>query len=233
MTLVETIVVVALLSGVLAMAQGTLILIQRQVTGDADRLDQSQRTKVAVESLTRNLRTAILPKQLSATCGGCDIAAFIRGDERSVEFYANVDNDQGTVVLDAGGRTTQGPRRVTYRVTAAGALEETVQRPLPHFPTDFDFQYCNPTVTGCSVQRRVLARGVSTAVPLFTYYANNGTTIPYPLESAESRLKAVDSIDLVLTVQAGQRAASTTVTTRVTLPNADSLPPTPSPTATP
>jgi hypothetical protein len=66
--------------------------------------------------------------------------------------------------------------------------------------------------------------------PIFTYYDRRGTVIATPLESSASRLKAVDSIDLVLRIQPLERAESSTVTARVTLPNADSLiQPTPTP----
>ena len=40
--------------------------------------------------MTQVLRTAVLPSQLSATCTGCDVAAFIQGTADSVQFYANL-----------------------------------------------------------------------------------------------------------------------------------------------
>jgi hypothetical protein len=231
-SLAEVAVVVALLGMVLAMAQGMLILTQKQVKDDSSRLDQAQHAKVAVESMTRSLRTAILPKQLSATCTGCDIAAFIKGDERSVEFYANLDNDYTQPTGAPASLTTKGPSRVTYRVQTDGSLLETVQRPLAHAADDYNYSYCDPANVSCEVRRRVVARGVSTTGPLFTYYAQDGQAIAVPLESEESRLKAVDSIDLFLTVKASTRVVSSTVTTRVTLPNADSVIPTATPTPT-
>jgi type II secretory pathway pseudopilin PulG len=228
MTLVEVCVVVALLGMVLAMAQGALILTQRTVTDDDARNDQISQARLTAASMTRNLRTAILPKQLDATCTGCDVAAFIKGDATRVEFYANLDNDYSTPI-PAGVLTTRGPNRVSYELVA-GELIETVQRPNPHYVDDYDFRYCAPG-PGCQITRRVLARGVvAGTAPIFTYYANDGSEIPVPLESVESRLKAVDSIDLLVTVASSPRVKGSTVTTRVTLPNADSLvQPTPSP----
>jgi prepilin-type N-terminal cleavage/methylation domain-containing protein len=228
LTLSEMIVVIALLGMVLAMAQGALILTQRQVTDNTARLDQGQQAKVAMEAMSRNLRTAILPKQLSGTCVGCDIAAFIKGDVRSVQFYANIDNDFGAPVV---GLTTRGPSRVSYQVDSAGRLTETVQRPLPHAADDYNYTYCTVGSPGCQITTRVIARNVSTTQTLFTYYANNGDVIPVPLDSSTTRLKAVDSIDVVLTVKSSPRVVGSTVTTRVSLPNADALqaPPTESP----
>jgi prepilin-type N-terminal cleavage/methylation domain-containing protein len=220
MTLVEILVSMSLLGMVLAMAQGALILTQRTVTDDSARNDQGSLAQQAVGSMTRNLRTAILPKQLDATCAGCDVAAFIKGDGTRVEFYANLDNDYSTPVGDAE-ITTRGPNKVSYRVVG-GELIETVQRPNPHLGNDYDFAYCVPG-PGCRVTTRILARNVTGVAPLFTYYANDGSTVPIPLESVESRLKAVDSIDVVLTVKSSKRVKGNTVATRVTLPNADSL----------
>jgi prepilin-type N-terminal cleavage/methylation domain-containing protein len=227
MTLVEVCVAMALLGMVLAMAQGALILTQRTVTDDSARTEQGSLARVSAASMTRNLRTAILPKQLDATCTGCDVAAFIKGDGSRVEFYANLDNDYSTPV-PAGTLTTRGPNKVAYNLVN-GVLTETVQRPNAHLVDDYDFRYCTPG-PGCAVTRRVLARDVVATAPIFTYFANDGSVIPVPLESVESRLKAVDSIDIVLTVASSPRVKGSTVVTRVTLPNADSLvQPTPSP----
>ena len=66
--------------------------------------------------------------------------------------------------------------------------------------------------------------------PIFTYYDRAGPSSPRRWNPSASRLKAVDSIDLVLRIQPLERAESSTVTARVTLPNADSLiQPTPTP----
>ena len=75
----------------------------------------------------------------------------------------------------------------------------------------------------------MLARDVQPGA-LFTYYDRSGAVIAPPLQSATSKLKAVDSIDVVLRVQPSSGPTPATVTARVTLPNADSLiQPTPTP----
>lgn len=224
-TLIEMLVVVGILGTVLAIVTEGLIVAQRTMTDNASRLSGVSQTNVAVEGMTRVLRTAILPSQVQATCSGCDVAAFIAGDDRSVQFYANVDNDG---ILPASGTTNLGPRRVTYTVSNAGVLSETIQKPNLHAVTDFNFQYCNPG-PGCPVRNRVLARDVLPGA-VFTYYDRTGAVITPPLQSATSKLKSVDSIDLVVRVQPSSRVDSSTVTARVTLPNADSLiQPTPTP----
>ena len=224
-TLIEMLVVISILGTVLAIVTEGLIVSQRTLGDNASRLNGLSQTNVAVEAMTRVLRTAILPSQVQATCSGCDVAAFIKGDTRYVEFYANVDNDG---ILPSSGTTDYGPRRVTYSVDAQGVLTETVQKPNVHAYNDFDYQYCTPGPS-CPVRKRVLARDVEDGT-LFTYYDRTGAIIATPLQSAVSRLKAVDSIDLVIRVRPSDRVDSATVTARVTLPNADSLiQPTPTP----
>ena len=224
-TMVEMMVVVSILGTVLAIVSQGLIISQKTLNENAGRLQGVSQTNVAVEAMTRVLRTAILPSQVQATCSGCDVAAFIEGDARYVKFYANVDNDG---ILPTSGTTDYGPRRVTYSVDAQNVLTETIQKPNLHAVNDFDYQYCNPGPS-CPVQTRILTGDVEPG-PLFTYYDRTGAVIATPLQSAVSRLKSVDSIDLVIAVRPSDRADSSTVTARVTLPNADSLiQPTPTP----
>lgn len=217
-TLVEMLVVVSILGIVLGIVSEGLMTAQRTMAQNASRLDGLSQTNTSVEAMTRVLRTAILPSQIQATCTGCDVAAFIEGDSTKVRFYANVDNDG---ILPASGATDRGPRRVTYKVEN-GELIETVQKPNSHDVADFNYQYCNDTSPSCPVRKRVIARDV-VAGALFTYYDRTGAEISPPLQSDVSKLKAVDSIDLLLRVQPSDAVSSTTVTARVTLPNADSL----------
>jgi prepilin-type N-terminal cleavage/methylation domain-containing protein len=229
-SLIEMLVVVSILGTIFGIVTQGLVTAQQTLNRNSSRLDGLSQTNVAMEALTRVLRTAILPSQVQATCSGCDVAAFIEGDDFMVRFYANVDNDG---ILPATGTTDAGPRRVTYDVNAANELIETIQKPNVHSVTDFNYQYCTPG-PGCPVRTRVLARDlvVDPSTPLFTYYDRSGLVIDTPLQSDVSRLKAVDSIDLVASVKPNPVVDSATVTARVTLPNADSLIQ-PTPTATP
>jgi prepilin-type N-terminal cleavage/methylation domain-containing protein len=222
-TLIELMVVVSILGTVLAIVTQGLIVAQTTLNENAGRLHGLSQTNQAMEAVTRLLRTAILPSQIQATCTGCETAAFIAGAARRVEFYANADNDG---ILPPSGMTDRGPRKVTFEINDAGELIEKVQKPNLHAVTDFDYQYCTPGPS-CPVRTRVLARDVEDGV-VFTYYNKANQTLSVPLD--ENGRKTVDSIDVVLRVQPSDRANSVTVTTRVTLPNADSLiVPTPTP----
>jgi len=208
-TLAEMVVVVGILSMVLAMVMTTTIAAQKSVSGNSARLDQVQEGKLAIETISRNLRTAVLPTQLSATCTGCDQAAFLTANVRTVQFYANINNPSNIT----------GPSRVTYAVDASGNLTETIQAPNAHAASDFNYQYCTPGA-GCPVVSRVLARGVTTSGAMFVYYDSAGNTLSsLPLVSAD--LARVDSVDVVVSVQRSPQVRGTTFTQRVTLPNAD------------
>jgi prepilin-type N-terminal cleavage/methylation domain-containing protein len=195
-TLVELLVVVGLLAIVLAVAQESLILTNRLVGDTAVRNDESQQAKTAVEGISQTMRTAILPKLLNGTCTGCDVAAFISGNAKSVSFYANINND---LVIPTAGTTTFGPRRVTYTLGADGTLTETLQTPNVHSVSDFNFAYCTPGPS-CPVRTRILAASRDHPGAVH-YYNKSGGQLSVPLEGSTANLQSVDSIDILLTVK--------------------------------
>jgi prepilin-type N-terminal cleavage/methylation domain len=212
LSLIEMVVVTLILGIVLAMVQQTTIQAQKEVAGNSSRLDQLQQSKVAMESMSKVLRTSVLPTQLDGTCSSCATAAFINGDVRSVQFYANINNDSNVI----------GPSQVSYVVDASGTLTESIHGPNPHAANDYNYQYtCTRPTVGCVVTSRVLARKVDTTQVLFTYYDASGASITPPLSGAT--LKLVDSIDVVIKVKVSKNVQAVTLTERVTLPNADAV----------
>lgn len=212
-TLVEMTVVLAILAGIVAGITTAIIMGFRTLTENSMRLDATGQSKVAIEAITKTLRTAIIPSQLKGTCDTCDNAAFITGNATSVSFYANVDSENW------GG----APSKVAYSL-ANGDITETITRPEPHAADDYNFGWCENGETTCEVRTRVVARDVAQAgAALFTYYDRAGATLPVPLDANETRLRSVDSVDLVLKVRLADRVGTATTSTRVTLPNADSL----------
>lgn len=216
-TLIELLVVIGILATVLGLASAALVSGFRTMAGNQSRLDATAQQKTAVESMTRSLRTAIMPSQLKGECSGCDVAAFISGDASSVLFYANLDND---AVSSQAGMTDAGPRRVSFTLKPDGTLVETITRPKPHATDDYVYDWCDHGSTGCAVRTRIIARDVAqSGTALFTYYDAAGTALPVPLASATA-LRAVDSIDLCLKVKVDDRTGTATTATRITLPNA-------------
>ena len=209
-TMVEMMVVVMILGVVLAAVQTTLIMTNKTVAGSAARVDQTQQAKTAIDSMTKVLRTAVLPSQLNGTGSVSSAAAFITGTGTSVQFYANINNDSNII----------GPSQVSYTVNGSGYLIEKIQPPDAHAVGNYNYTYLCTTCT----YSRILARNVSTAQPLFTYYTKSGATITDTTLTAAD-LAAVDSIDMVVKVKAtvNQTIQATTLYARVTLPNADAV----------
>lgn len=212
-TLIEMVVVISILGIVLAMVQGTSIMAFKDVGTNATRLDQAQQAKGGMESMTKVLRTAVLPSQLLSTCTAC--TSFLAGDTNSVSFYANIFNPNNTI----------GPSKASYTVNPAdpkGTLVEVIQPPDAHAVNDTNYQYCLASAPSCTTDRtRVVAYGVTGLTTLFTYYNKLGAVIPAPLAGVE--LTQVDSMDVVLTIKRTATVKGTTLTQRVTLPNADSV----------
>jgi prepilin-type N-terminal cleavage/methylation domain-containing protein len=210
-TLAEMVVAISILGVVLAMVMTMTISAQRSLGGNIARLDQVQQGRLAIESMTKTLRTAVRPTQLNATCTGCDQSAFLQGDGRRVQFYANINNPSNII----------GPSRVAYTVNASGNLIETIQPPNAHAANDYNYQYCTPGPT-CPITTRTIARGVPASATLFTYYDSQG--VPFsslPLSTTD--LPRVDSMDVQVVVQRSSQVAPATFIQRVTLPNADAV----------
>jgi hypothetical protein len=221
-TLVELIVTTFLLSTVVAVVAAGMVAATRTMGSNQLRLEEVGENKVAMEAMTKTLRTAIEPRLLGASS---DAAAFIQGDARTVMFYAA----QSSLIEPTGNALTRfGPVRVSYTADEDGTLTETYQLPDEHLPSNHNYTYCTPGSTGCEVRTRVLARNLE-AGTVFTYYGESQATLAVPLSS--DGLEAVDSIDIVLSSQTGTDEASTVVS-RVSLVNAGNAP-TSSPTPTP
>ncbi len=221
-TLSEMVVVIFILGLILTMAQGALIGTNKIVGGNVARNDQTQQARVAIESMSRSLRTAILPTQLNSSCTTCSSTAFIQGDSTYVTFYANLNNDY--TVAPPPGLSDDGPSKVSYQVVS-GTLTESIRRPDPHNANPSSYSYtCAAGSVGCTVRSRVLATKVVMNQPLFTYFAKDGiTSIATPLEASTTRLSAVDSVDIFLTVRSAANTKGSSFTIRVQLPNVDSL----------
>ena len=214
-TLIEMVVVISILGVVLAMVQTMSVMAFKDVGTNATRLDQAQQAKSGIESMSKVLRTAVLPSQLLGSCTLCDLSAFLQGTTNSVSFYANVFNPNNTI----------GPSKASYTVDPAdpkGKLVEVIQPPDAHLVTDTNYQYCVASASTCTTDKtRVVAYGVTGLSTLFTYYDKNGGVLTPPLDATE--LTQVDSMDIVLTIKRTATTKSTTLTQRVTLPNADSV----------
>jgi prepilin-type N-terminal cleavage/methylation domain-containing protein len=214
--LTVTMVVLGLLASV------TVLMVtasMRVSSGTKERMDQSNSATIAMQRVSRTLRTAVLQSQLTTTCtlAICTESAFLQGTRTSVQFYADVDNPKNTV----------GPSRVTYSVVG-GVLTETVQKPDSPTPDAAGYHYCNPG-PGCTIRTTVLATDVQTTGPVFSFYTAadpvNAINLAVGAQLTAAQLKAVDSIDISLLVRkaGGANVAGASMVQRVALPNADSV----------
>jgi prepilin-type N-terminal cleavage/methylation domain-containing protein len=218
-TLTELLVTMMVL-GLLVSATVLMVNASMRVSSNTkERMDQSNSATIAMQRVSRTLRTAVLQSQLTTTCtlAICTESAFLKGTRTSVQFYADVDNPKNSV----------GPSRVTYDITG-GVLTETVQRPLSPTPDAAGYHYCNPG-PGCNIRTTVLATDVQTTNPVFAFYTATDAVNAIPLavgaQLTAAQLKAVDSIDVSLNVQraGGANVAGASMVQRVALPNADSV----------
>lgn len=209
-----------LVSSVVAAAAAVMfnVALKSNTTTEA-RLDSINTARVSVESMSRTLRTAVLPRQLD-DAGNTD-AAFLRAAADEVSFYANINNPNNAI----------GPSRVTYRI-AGGRLEQTIQAPDAHAPDDHDYTYCDLAQVTCARRSTTLAEGVVVNQPLFTYF--DATGAPLALTASCSGkpcltgtgLEVVDAVEVRVVVAAPQRAGQigpSTYITRVALPNNDAI----------
>jgi type II secretory pathway pseudopilin PulG len=211
-TLVEVMVATVLTSIVLVTCATLYLGSLRTTKGTQGRLEEINDGRIAISSMGRTLRTAILPSQLFDTTS-VETAAFIEATPTSIRFYANIDNANNAI----------GPSKVTYSVSS-GVLSQTVQRPMPVAdPTKPVYIYCAPG-PGCVVPSKVLARGVVlSGDPIFTYYDALGNKLTGATLTA-AQLEVVDSIDISVTVaKSGVGGNGSTYVLRVALPNHDAV----------
>ena len=221
-----------LIMGIITSALATLTIgFQRTNAQNITRQDQIDAARTGVERISKTVRTAVKPSQLSTTCtlSFCTEDAFMRAEDFAVQFYANLNNDKNMI----------GPSRVSYTVAASGAtagqLVEKVQRPDSNIPTSAGYVYCDATASAATADckarltTRVISRGIQTptATPLFKYYDTAGVRlIPDAATGtlAADQLEKVLSIELVVAVRsANGQAAPTTYIQRVTLPNSQAV----------
>ena len=83
MTLVELMVTIGLMSTVIAIVAGGLVTATSLMGSNSLRLQEISQNKVAIEAMTKTMRTAVEPRLLGSAS---DAAAFIQGDSRSVSL---------------------------------------------------------------------------------------------------------------------------------------------------
>lgn len=226
-TLTELNITMIVLAIIVAATLSLIVGFQTSNAQNMSRQEQIDSARYSVELMSRSLRAAVKPAQVSAACTTttCTEDAFLQGDDFVVQFYANLNNANGAV----------GPSRVTYTITG-GSLVETIQVPDSATPTASGFQYCDATATAATsackarVATRLLAEGVQTdpAAPLFRYWDKNGTLLDPDLHGGSldgTEMTSVVAVEVVINVQApnATRAEPTEYIQRIMLPNVQAI----------
>jgi prepilin-type N-terminal cleavage/methylation domain-containing protein len=237
-SLTELMVTMFIMGIVVAASVSLTIGFERTNAENISRQDQIDSARTAVEAMSKSLRTAVKPAQLTSTCTLCTEDAFLQGTDFSVQFYANLNNYLNKV----------GPSRVTYTLVTtgpkAGQIVETVQTPDPSldlsghtpWPDANGYKYCDATAGSATAEcklrlstRPVAFGAIATAgTPMLKYYNAVGKQMS-PSTSGGSltvpELATVLSIEILVTVQStnATKPNPTTYVQRVTLPNAQAV----------
>ncbi|MCU1458717.1 MAG: hypothetical protein JWL73_2809 [Actinomycetia bacterium] len=197
-SMIELVMVLALLSIVLAFVFGAIGSLQAAVTGEDRRTVNVNEGRVLMAAATRDLRTAT--RLQSGT------SAFTTAANTQATFYANLDN----------GNPPCGPKLVNIFVDAQTRLVEQVTPPDSCAGPTY-------TYTGAStirfVGRYVANQGTQ---PIFTYLDASGNALPATPLSASDRL-AIHGVKINLAIRQSTtfKVAATTLVNQVRLPNLD------------
>ena len=228
LTLIEMIVSMVIMSVILGAVSTIFLATTRAVNANQHRLSQGNQARVAIESLSRALRQAVLPSQDvgNGTCvavggGGVCLSAFIQGTPTSLQFYSNIDNP---VLHATSGSNNSGPRKVSYTIDGSNNLVQVIQQPDTHAWDDYNWSYSSCSTVPANCRSSILASNVKLVGgdPLFTYYQDDVKLTGSSFDA--DALKRVNGIDIELSVEENGHASGSAPTTyiqRVALQNVD------------
>lgn len=197
-TMVEMAATLMLLSIVFAFVYKTVDTTTYAIAGQAARLVNLDEARTIMATTTKDIRTAT-----RLTAG---TSPFIMGQDKEVQFYANLNN------------TTGGPRKIRIYVDSSNTFISQMWTP------DANSVAPNYTYTGTPIPRYVGRYVANGSTPLFEYYDINGAKLTTPLTSAG--LLAVYSVKVTLIVrkQTTMPLRPVTLVNQVRLPNVDYQP---------
>nr|WP_244928633.1 hypothetical protein [Nocardioides sp. W7] len=219
MTLAELLVAMAVFTILLAGVGATSVLVIRTTSTLENRLDNATQTQVAVDGVSKVLRTAVLPAQATElACPTCAETALVQASRTRVRFYANL-NTVGSAPL----LVTLELERDPSAAQPSAQLVQRTQQPIVNTAAE-SYSYCDPAAPTCQVRSRVLARGLPwPLVDTLHYYNSEGALIPEPTVGSTD-LPMVTTVEVSLrvqTVRGNARYRAATVYKRVRLPNAE------------
>jgi hypothetical protein len=199
-SVVEMVIVTAVLGLVMATVIGAFVAVQRNVANQDIRLENLDEGRVMMATLSKDIRTATI------LTGGA--SPFLIADGNRVKFYANLD-------------TTGAPNMIEIYVDSTNPVAPVLIEKLttPDQPvTD------PPTYIQGPAKVRFVGRYVTNGVGayLFAYYDVNSQVVGtpgVPLTDPQKVLVRMVGIDLRVRKGTAQAIPATNILTRVRLPN--------------
>ncbi len=237
-SLIEMMIVMVIITIIMGSVFKSINLTQQTSASQQVKLDLTQQSREFVDQLTRDLRNSGYPYQRNMTnmvdpanstnfispTHPYNAPGLIYVDKGSLWFAGNVD---GTPGAEAG---TAAVKIVRYDYVAAGPGKlgcPCVRR--TEFPRNGGDPLTDASTPGAAVPQLELQgvqNGGTAANPIFTVYDDTGTAIALPIDfdNNATTLAGINSLKVVLTVQAGQKDSSgaypiTTVVSSVALTN--------------
>jgi prepilin-type N-terminal cleavage/methylation domain-containing protein len=242
-TLIEMLVAMSIATIVLGLVSGSLISSMQDNASASTRLANLDQVRQSMDTVSKDLRTAIGPDLLNDACSASTDAAgrpacssaFVSATPTSVQFYANVGD------TDSAGNPA--PTLVTYTIAAdlndptgkTAAITE-IRQSVAADPTSSTGYYTwagrnsvtapcptGTVVAGCAT--RVAGAGIEWPIPatsqngsVLIYQNSAGATLPTTPAMSASELSQIASVEIALPV--GSAANPTAgVSTTVFLPN--------------
>ncbi len=228
-SLVELVITVSILSLVLAFTTKSFVSLQQAATGDRLRLQNLEGARLLMDIASKDIRTAT---RLSSTTAPFDVGSTSQGlptapapgtgngtappyaGATEVWFYANLNlnttsPDPCPSIVHLFLDTSSNPTQVKEQVLAAQA---------------------GGTPPACvysgSYTTRVVAKSISSATTIFTYYYDDGSGTPAAFASGSVPLTATDrllvnaiGISLSVNESTSPNIPATTIVNRTRLPN--------------
>lgn len=205
LTLVEMMVTIALLAVVMTSVASIFVGLQRAMGETHVRYADLGDARIAINAIQQSLRTAI-----SLNPSESSDSAFITATPDTVEFYANYEVSDGF------------PKLMKY-ARSNGEIVETVEDGVLVDSASGDVLEW-ASVPG-SQRQRVLARGVTEAAPLFTFFGSDPSDGALPagadgaLDASERSLVRQVVVDVRVDSDDGYEVGTTQLRNQVVIPN--------------
>lgn len=203
MSLVETLVGVALFGVIVALVGSFVVDMLRTSTATSSRLANVDQLRVALDGMTKGLRTAVRPEQVNAACvaSGCD-EAFQTATPSEVTFWANYGD-----AAKARLTTYRVQENLPLRPGTGRLIEEQRAASTPGATT----VACGST---CTTRVLVVDLPYPVVAPIFTFADDTRATLAAPVDRA-----AISTVTINVPVDGGRDYEGTSVTSTVFLPN--------------